>query len=106
MHPLRLAVAFALWFALTSLVTSAAAEQAQSKVTRYARFQAGDTIAYGIVEGDRVRPIDGDLFGDWKPDRSDTTRSRRSSCSCRRLGHRKCWRWPATTRAILAAAIM
>ncbi len=66
MHPLRLAIAFVLWIALASLATTAAAEQAQGRVTRYARFQAGDTIGYGIVEGDRVRLIDGDLFGDWK----------------------------------------
>jgi len=34
-------------------------------MTKYARFQIGDTIAYGIVEGERVRQIDGDLFGKW-----------------------------------------
>ncbi|HSW44867.1 MAG TPA: fumarylacetoacetate hydrolase family protein [Phycisphaerae bacterium] len=41
------------------------------KVTQYARFQAGSTISYGIVEGDRVRQIDGDLFGQWR--RTDKT---------------------------------
>lgn len=41
--------------------------QAQTKpVTKYARFQSGGTIAYGIVEGDLIRQIDGDLFGSWK----------------------------------------
>jgi 2-keto-4-pentenoate hydratase/2-oxohepta-3-ene-1,7-dioic acid hydratase in catechol pathway len=34
---------------------------------RLARFQSGTTIAYGVVEGDRIRRIDGDLFGNWKP---------------------------------------
>jgi 2-keto-4-pentenoate hydratase/2-oxohepta-3-ene-1,7-dioic acid hydratase in catechol pathway len=29
----------------------------------YCRFQRGDTIAHGLVEGDRVRQITGDLFG-------------------------------------------
>jgi 2-keto-4-pentenoate hydratase/2-oxohepta-3-ene-1,7-dioic acid hydratase in catechol pathway len=43
------------------------AAAAETKVTRYARFQIGDTVAYGIVEGERVRQIDGDLFGEWKP---------------------------------------
>jgi 2-keto-4-pentenoate hydratase/2-oxohepta-3-ene-1,7-dioic acid hydratase in catechol pathway len=36
-------------------------------VTRYARFQAGETIAYGVVEGDRIRQIEGDLFGARRP---------------------------------------
>jgi 2-keto-4-pentenoate hydratase/2-oxohepta-3-ene-1,7-dioic acid hydratase in catechol pathway len=35
-------------------------------VTKYLRFQAGDTVAYGIVEGDNVRELAGDLFGDWE----------------------------------------
>lgn len=39
---------------------------AEKKVTRYVRFQAGDAVAYGIIEGDRVRQLDGNLFGDWK----------------------------------------
>ena len=30
----------------------------------YCRFQHGDTIDHGLVEGDRVRAITGDLFGD------------------------------------------
>ena len=34
---------------------------------KYVRFQAGKTVAYGIVEGDRVRELVGDLFGSWKP---------------------------------------
>lgn len=39
---------------------------ADESVTRYVRFQSGSTIAYGIVEGDRVRQLDGNLFGEWK----------------------------------------
>jgi len=35
---------------------------AQQKVTRYVRFQAGDTVAYGIVEGEQVRQLQGDPF--------------------------------------------
>lgn len=46
----------------------------EKKVTRYVRFQAGDTVAYGIVEGDRVRQLDGDLFGRWRP--TDTLHQR------------------------------
>ncbi|MBN2477503.1 MAG: fumarylacetoacetate hydrolase family protein [Pirellulales bacterium] len=43
------------------------AETAEKQVAQYVRFQVADTVAYGIVEGDRVRRLDGDLFGQWKP---------------------------------------
>jgi len=33
---------------------------------RFVRFQVGDRIAYGLVEGERVRALEGDLFGEWK----------------------------------------
>ncbi len=33
--------------------------------TRFLRFQKGDTIAYGLLEGDQVRQLSGDLFGKW-----------------------------------------
>ncbi|MCH2200597.1 MAG: fumarylacetoacetate hydrolase family protein [Fuerstiella sp.] len=32
---------------------------------RYLRFQKGETIAYGQLEGDQVCQLDGDLFGEW-----------------------------------------
>ena len=48
-------------FLLGSLATMAA----DKKV--YVRFQAGDTIAYGLVEGDKVRQLSGDLFTAPKP---------------------------------------
>lgn len=32
---------------------------------RYLRFQHGDTTAYGLLEEDMVRQLDGDLFGEW-----------------------------------------
>ena len=38
----------------------------KATVTKYLRFQAGNTVSYGLLEGDRVRQLDGDLFGDWK----------------------------------------
>src|SRR5579862_7920104 len=31
------------------------------------RFQHAQTTAYGVVEGDSVQPIEGDLFGSQKP---------------------------------------
>ena len=60
---LALSFAFAICGGLCADVTSLAAD---GKVTRYARFQVGDTVAYGIVEGDHVRQIDGDLFDKWQ----------------------------------------
>ena len=39
----------------------------RAKAARYARFRVEDRTAYGIVEGDRIREIDGGLFGDRKP---------------------------------------
>ncbi|MEX0677681.1 MAG: fumarylacetoacetate hydrolase family protein [Pirellulales bacterium] len=65
MHRRRFAVMSALLVACGLLVTCWASQAAN--VTRYARFQIGDTVAYGIVEGDEVREIDGDLFGEWRP---------------------------------------
>ncbi len=32
-----------------------------------ARFEVGGRISYGLVEGDSLQPVDGDLFGDLKP---------------------------------------
>jgi 2-keto-4-pentenoate hydratase/2-oxohepta-3-ene-1,7-dioic acid hydratase in catechol pathway len=32
---------------------------------RYVRFQTGETTAYGLLEGGRVRQLNGDLFGSW-----------------------------------------
>jgi 2-keto-4-pentenoate hydratase/2-oxohepta-3-ene-1,7-dioic acid hydratase in catechol pathway len=52
--------------ALCGLLVAGAAGAEDAKVVKYARFQAGDTVAYGIVEGDTVRELDGDLFGKWK----------------------------------------
>jgi 2-keto-4-pentenoate hydratase/2-oxohepta-3-ene-1,7-dioic acid hydratase in catechol pathway len=39
----------------------------QESITCFARFQIGDTSAYGRVEGDRIRQLRGDLFGTWQP---------------------------------------
>jgi 2-keto-4-pentenoate hydratase/2-oxohepta-3-ene-1,7-dioic acid hydratase in catechol pathway len=42
-----------------------AVEPTPRPVMRFARFQVGEKTAYGIVERDRVRQINGDLFGEW-----------------------------------------
>jgi 2-keto-4-pentenoate hydratase/2-oxohepta-3-ene-1,7-dioic acid hydratase in catechol pathway len=51
--------------------TAGARQEAPAGVTKYVRFQLGDTVAYGIVEGDQVRQLEGDLFGEWS--RTDQT---------------------------------
>jgi 2-keto-4-pentenoate hydratase/2-oxohepta-3-ene-1,7-dioic acid hydratase in catechol pathway len=48
------------------LLVSTTAPAGNKEVVKYCRFQAGSTVAYGIVEGDRVRQLDGDLFGEFK----------------------------------------
>src|SRR5262245_42630600 len=46
---------------LLSLLLAASAA-AQSAVTKYARYQAGGRVAYGIVEGNTIHELAGDLF--------------------------------------------
>jgi len=60
-------VALAALMALGAAHVSKAENPGESKVTRYARFRAGESIAYGVVEGDRIRQIEGDLFGARRP---------------------------------------
>ena len=50
-------------------MTAAAQGNAQqpSGITRYVRFQAGSTTGYAILDGQAIRPIQGDLFGSLKP---------------------------------------
>lgn len=38
-----------------------------AETRKFVRFQQGQTVAYGIVEGARVRQLTGDLFGKWEP---------------------------------------
>ena len=47
---------------LSSQSEGYSADEAPAQVKKYVRFQKGDTIAYGIVEGDQVRQLEGDLF--------------------------------------------
>ena len=39
---------------------------AEQKVTKFCRFQAGKTVAYGKIEGDTIHEISGSIFGEWK----------------------------------------
>ncbi len=52
---------------LLAMVALAAVVQGQQpSPAKYMKFQAGEVVAYGLVEGDRVRQLDGDLFSAWK----------------------------------------
>jgi 2-keto-4-pentenoate hydratase/2-oxohepta-3-ene-1,7-dioic acid hydratase in catechol pathway len=53
------------------LILALSAPLAAADPVKYCRFRAGDTVAYGIVEGDTVRELSGDLFGKWQ--RTDKT---------------------------------
>ncbi len=48
-----------------ALAAVLAADTTPQPMMKFARFQVGGKIAYGIVERDRIRQIDGDLFGQW-----------------------------------------
>ena len=49
------------------LMLSGAAVSAGAQVTRYVRYDAGGRTAYGILEGDVVRELSGDLFASPTP---------------------------------------
>ncbi len=65
-----MSVVFIAQFTAACFITAVAAQDSAG-VTSYVRFQAGETVAYGLVEGSTVRKIDGDLFSAWK--KTDTT---------------------------------
>ena len=50
------------WIAGLFAAASAPAAQAPSSVTRYCRFRKGAVTAFGIVDGETVRQLAGDLF--------------------------------------------
>jgi 2-keto-4-pentenoate hydratase/2-oxohepta-3-ene-1,7-dioic acid hydratase in catechol pathway len=59
-HLLRLIPAASL------LLTAFAATAAGQKVTKFCRFQLDKAAVHGVVEGDVVHEIAGNLFGEWK----------------------------------------
>ena len=60
---LRTLMIVALVGGYVSLPLNGVTQAAES--ARYCRFQTGNTVAFGVVEGDRVRQLDGDLFGNF-----------------------------------------
>lgn len=53
-----------LLFAL--LIGSFFSSVSNAETQKFARFQVGDKIAYGVVSGQRIQEISGNLFGEWK----------------------------------------
>jgi 2-keto-4-pentenoate hydratase/2-oxohepta-3-ene-1,7-dioic acid hydratase in catechol pathway len=49
-----------------TIAAAAMAAQGKNTVTKYIRYRHNATTAYGILEGEAVREIHGDLFGDHK----------------------------------------
>ncbi len=45
----------------------AAAAAGQTAVTRYVRYAAGDAVSYGILEGETIREVEGDVFASPRP---------------------------------------
>jgi 2-keto-4-pentenoate hydratase/2-oxohepta-3-ene-1,7-dioic acid hydratase in catechol pathway len=68
MKPHRLLVAVISTFACLACSIAPAAEP-----LRFLRFRHNHQVAYGLLEGDRVRQLNGDLFGAWT--KTDTTRT-------------------------------
>ena len=56
-----LIVTLALWSE-----TALAVAGSPAKIVKWVRFQVGGKIAYGLVEGDRIRQVSGDPFNGWK----------------------------------------
>ncbi len=51
--------------AVSSAIASFAGAAEPGSATRYARFEHAGRASYGLVEGDRVRRLEGDLLGQW-----------------------------------------
>lgn len=49
------------------IVLVACAAQAQDRITRYVRYEHGGKIAYGILDGDRILELTGNLFESPRP---------------------------------------
>ncbi|HET9319678.1 MAG TPA: DUF2437 domain-containing protein, partial [Bryobacteraceae bacterium] len=49
-----------------TMAAGALAAQGKNTVTRYIRYRIGSTTAYGILDGDTVRELRGELFGEHK----------------------------------------
>ena len=97
-------------FATTILLVLCICEAAlTAEPLKYLRFQKGDKVAYGLLEGSRVRELSGDLFG--APSKTATTYAlsevkllpptKPSQVSCFHLPNRpRSWHSPVTIEVI------
>jgi 2-keto-4-pentenoate hydratase/2-oxohepta-3-ene-1,7-dioic acid hydratase in catechol pathway len=46
-----------------SMLAAGAAAQGEPAVTRYIRYRHNNAVSYGVLEGETVRPVSGDIFG-------------------------------------------
>jgi 2-keto-4-pentenoate hydratase/2-oxohepta-3-ene-1,7-dioic acid hydratase in catechol pathway len=53
------------WFVSACSIVLLSGPFVVAQPVKYVRFQKGEAVAYGILEGERVRQISGDLFGSW-----------------------------------------
>ena len=53
--------------ATISLLLAVISTAASAQTTRYVRYSTGGRVAYGILEGERIRELTGDLFGSARP---------------------------------------
>src|SRR5205085_9457829 len=51
---------------IAAAAAASSAAQGKQKVTKYVRYRRGSGISYGILDGDSVRELHGDLFGEHK----------------------------------------
>ena len=59
--------------AVVVVLAAGGAARSEQTMKRYARFAVGGRVVYGVVEGERIRELDGDLFADPQP--TDRTHS-------------------------------
>lgn len=52
---------------LLFVASTAGMSQSSSSVTRYVRYASGNATSYGILEGDAIRELSGDLFANPRP---------------------------------------
>lgn len=64
---LALLFAGSLFFVSCTTPPEAPSPEPPDQPVKFLRFGVDDTVAYGLLEGDRVRQIWGDLFGQWEP---------------------------------------
>lgn len=59
----RTSLALAVVLAAATVPAGPLAAQATAGVTRYVRYQVDGRTSYGILQGERIQEVDGDLFG-------------------------------------------